>query len=348
MRFLKYLIVGLLIVSCSKDYQILESVESLTLVSDGNSKVINQSINFRLIKNNGEDVTQLSSFFVNGQKIQGNTFVTANIGSYQISASYNDFKSDNLLEVIYHDGSETFFTSNVVVEDYTGTWCGNCPRVTHALNLAASQLGDQKDQLIKVAIHRTSSNPADSSYDPFNFDSSAFEPNGGYPKAFVNRGPRWQPLEQLNINQVVSQTQVAKKLGFKLSAKRLLNNQIELSVSGLFAANFSTARLVVYVLEDGLIYNQVNYTTFFGGSNPLVGYVHDYTLRRILTNHLGDTIENATLGNEFERVFVINGTENISNINNTKFVAIFLDENGRALNARQCAIDEIQEDYQIN
>lgn len=347
MRVLSLFLVLFILNSCTTEYIILEPIESLSLLANGNSKVINQTVQFRLIKNNGEDVTELSTFFVNNQPLEDNTFTSTSIGKYVVRAQYKEFESDNQLEIIYHDGTEIFFKSNIVVEDYTGTWCGNCPRVTDALNLAADQLGDNKDQLIKVAIHRLSSNPSDSGYDPFNFDSSSFEPNGGYPKAFINRLQRWTPLEHNNMGMVINPTQTVKKLGFKMQSEKLPNNQIKLVVNGLFSENFSNVKLVVYVLEDGLVYNQVNYTSFFGGANPLVNYVHDYTLRRILTSPHGEPINNSQLGSEFVREYIFSGTDNISNINKTKFVAMFLDGDGRVMNARQCSIEENQEEYQF-
>lgn len=343
-KFLSFLVFALLL-SCSKDYTILESIDGLILSANENTRIINQATTLKLVKNNGEDITVQAEFFVNGIKIDSNTFIKNEIGTYIITAKYKGIESDNNVEIIYHDGSLVSFKSNVMVEDYTGTWCGNCPRVVHALEVADQQLGENKNQLIKVAIHRSSSNPQDASYDPYNFDSSAFEPNGGYPKAYINRKTRWTPLEYNNLGMVISQTQVIKRLGLKMDTELLPNSTIKLSVSGLFAENTPNTRLVVYVLENGYAYDQINYTTFYGGSDPIPSFDQDHVLKNILTNHNGDNIENTNIGSEFTREFIIN-TSSFQNINNVEFVAFFVNNDGAVLNARLCKMNEIQE-YQL-
>ena len=344
---MKYLQLLLLFVflGCSKDYTILESVDNLILSADQSTKIINQTTTFKLQKNNGENITDNTVFYVNGTMINGNTFTTDQVGTYFVEAKYLGFDAVNSLEIIYHDGSLVSFKSNVMVEDYTGVWCGNCPRVSYALELASQQLDANSDQLIKVGIHRSSSNPQDSSYDPYNFDSSAFEPNGGYPKAFVNRKTRWTPLEHNNLDMIVNQTQLTKRLGLKLSTETLSNNSVKLNVSCLFTENYSDVKLVVYVLEDGLIYDQVNYTTFYNGDGIIVDFVHDHVLKKIITQHNGDVIENSATGSELNREFTIN-LDNISDVNKTEYVAFIVDTNGNVLNSRKCHINEFQE-YQF-
>ena len=344
MKYLQFLLLFVFL-GCSKDYTILESVDNLILSADQSTRIINQTTTFKLQKNNGENITANTVFYVNGTMINGNTFTTDQVGTYSVEAKYLGFDAVNSIEIIYHEGSLVSFKSNVIVEDYTGVWCGNCPRVSYALELASQQLDVNSDQLIKVGIHRSSSNPQDSSYDPYNFDSSTFEPNGGYPKAFVNRKTRWTPLEYNNLNMIVNQTQLTKRIGLKMSSETLSNNTVKLNVNCLFTENYSDVKLVVYVLEDGLIYDQVNYTTFYNGDDIIVDFVHDHVLKKIITQHNGDVIENSATGSELNREFTIN-LDNISDINKTDYVAFIVDSNGNVLNSRKCHINEIQE-YQF-
>lgn len=335
----------LIVFGCSKDYTILESIDDLILSADQSTKIINQTTTFKLLKNNGEDVTELTTFYVNDVEIDGNTFTSSQIGTFIVKAKYAGYDALNSLEVIYHDGSLVSFKSNVMVEDYTGVWCGNCPRVVQALELASQQLAENSDQLIKVAIHRSSSNPQDGSYDPYNFDSSAFEPNGGYPKAFIGRKTRWTPLEYNNLSMIVSQTQIIKKLGLKISTDIQTNNTVKLTVNGLFSENYSQLKLIVYVLENEFFYDQVNYTTFFNDDDIILNFQHDHVLKKIITDHNGDAIQNTNTGDEFSREFTIN-LDNISNVNKTEYVAFIVDANGNVLNSRKSYINESQ-DYQI-
>ena len=343
-RKLVLLSLTFIIIGCNKEYEILESVDGLILSADSYTKIINQTTTLTLKKGNGEDVTNQSEFYVNGQKINNNTFVKSETGTYVVTARYKQFNSNNQIELVYHDGSLVTFKSNVLVEDYTGVWCGNCPRVVHALDLAASQLGANSNQLIKVAIHRSSSNPSDSSFDPYNFDSSLFEPSGGYPKAFINRKTRWTPLEYNNLGMVVTQTQINKRLGLKLKTETI-NNAIKLKVDGLFSDNFSQLSLIVYQLESGFVYDQVNYTTFFNGDDIIQNFVHDHVLRNILTNANGDAISNSSTGTEFSREFSI-PLNTITNSQNAEFVAFIVDNAGNVLNARSVKVNQIQ-NYQF-
>ena len=41
------------------------------------------------------------------------------------------------------------FKKHVLIEDYTGTWCGNCARVAYAVE----QVKSQTDKAVTVAIH---------------------------------------------------------------------------------------------------------------------------------------------------------------------------------------------------
>lgn len=329
---------------CSKEYTVLESIDGLILSSNETTRIINQTTTLRLVKNNGEEVTNATTFYVNGVALPSNTFTKSEVGVYLVEAKYNGVASENTVEVTYHDGSLIAFKSNVMVEDYTGVWCGNCPRVVVALDQASQQLGTNEDQLIKVAIHRSSSNPTDASYDPYNFDASAFEPNGGYPKAYINRKTRWTPLEYNNLGMVVTQTQINKRLGLKLKTETI-NNAIKLKVDGLFSDNFSQLSLIVYQLESGFVYDQVNYTTFFNGDDIIQNFVHDHVLRNILTNANGDAISNSSTGTEFSREFSI-PLNTITNSQNAEFVAFIVDNAGNVLNARSVKVNQIQ-NYQF-
>jgi hypothetical protein len=269
----KFGVLGILLIifsffSCSTDYKILESVESIGLTTDNSIKVIGETITFTVTTNSGEIITEDATILVNNTPIDGNTFTTTEIGTYTVQAKYYSVLSEPI-SVRFHDGSEINFVKRVLIEDYTGTWCGNCPRVSHAIELARAQ----SEFIVPVGIHRSSSNPADAAYDPYNFDSSALEAvlnMSGYPKALLNRMTRWQPLEQNNITQVINLTQGDNpKLGLSMS-NQVTSTNITLDVNIKFSQDFENLKLVVYVLENGLIYDQVNYTAFYGG----LPYIH--------------------------------------------------------------------------
>ena len=71
---------------CSKEYTVLESIDGLILSSNETTRIINQTTTLRLVKNNGEEVTNATTFYVNGVALPSNTF-TKNEGRCIFSRS---------------------------------------------------------------------------------------------------------------------------------------------------------------------------------------------------------------------------------------------------------------------
>ena len=344
----KFGVLGILLIifsffSCSTDYKILESVESIGLTTDNSIKVIGETITFTITTNSGEIITEDATILVNNTPIDGNTFTSTEIGTFTVQAKYYSVLSEPI-SVRFHDGSEINFVKRVLIEDYTGTWCGNCPRVSHAIELARAQ----SEFIVPVGIHRSSSNPADAAYDPYNFDSSALEAvlnMSGYPKALLNRMTRWQPLEQNNITQVINLTQGDNpKLGLSMS-NQVTTTNITLDVNIKFSQDFENLKLVVYVLENGLIYDQVNYTPFYGGLPYITNFEHEHVLKSCLTPLFGEPIasEETKVGNTYTKSFSIPIPSNIANSNNIEFVAFVTGDDNKAINVRKANRNENQE-----
>jgi len=331
------------IFSCSSDYTILDPVESISLTADSSVKVIGETITFSVTTNAGNNITDDATIFVNGSEIDGYSITGEQIGDLTIQAKYLGVESSPLT-VRFHDGSEINFVKRVLIEDYTGTWCGNCPRVNHAVELARAQT----DKIVTIGIHRSSSNPADANYDPYNFDTSELEAvinMSGYPKALLNRMTRWQPLEQNNITQVINLTQGENpKLGLAMDVS-IVGNTVNLETKVKFSKDFSNLKLVVYVLENGLIYDQVNYTNFYTGPGTISNFQHDHVLKACLTPLMGEEIANSNtaVGQTFTKSFSVPVPANISNVNNIEFVAFIVDENNKTINVRKASAGENQD-----
>jgi hypothetical protein len=331
------------IFSCSSDYTILDPVESISLTADSSVKVIGETITFSVTTNAGNNITDDATIFVNGSEIDGYSITGEQIGDLTIQAKYLGVESSPLT-VRFHDGSEINFVKRVLIEDYTGTWCGNCPRVNHAVELARAQT----DKIVTIGIHRSSSNPADANYDPYNFDTSELEAvinMSGYPKALLNRMTRWQPLEQNNITQVINLTQGENpKLGLAMDVS-IVGNTVNLETKVKFSKDFSNLKLVVYVLENGLIYDQVNYTNFYTGPGTISNFQHDHVLKACLTPLMGEAIANSntTVGQTYTKSFSVPVPSNISNLNNIEFVAFITDENNKTINVRKASAGATQD-----
>ena len=173
-----------------------------------------------------------------------------------------------------------FATRELIIEDYTGTWCGWCPRVSQAIDLVE----DQSDKVFAIAAHigdGMENNFATSLKDAFGVT--------GYPTAWVNRVSEWTYPEPNNVAQAVNQAQGTTDSGLAVNSL-LSGNNISIVVSTGFAQAASGTKLVVFILEDEIVASQTNYTSYYGGGSTLPNFVHNHVLRHSLTNVMGDAI----------------------------------------------------------
>ena len=341
----KLLIVSLSLImfSCEEKYNIENPVETISVSADSSVRIVGNAITFSALTNTGTNVSGNTNFEVNGNSIVSNTFISAVPGVFIVRGRFAG-KLSAPISIIFHNGSETNFAKHVLVEDYTGTWCGYCPRVAYALEQALAQ---PNNNIVPVAIHRASSNPVSSSFDPYNYDTTTIETildDPGYPKGYLNRMTKWNTPEDQNIQQVINATQGENpKLGIAMSSN-VINSSIALDVKVKFAKDFVNLKLVVYILENKLIYNQKNYTSFYGGISVINNFEHNHVLRGLMTNILGDNIDSleSKTGKTFTKTFSVPIPSNISNVNNLEFVAYVVDANGNAVNVRSINKSEIQ------
>ena len=151
--FLRYPLILLMLIvtlSCSKTesffYEIIEP-EIVTGLVVHSSYLRNQEITFEVFDEDGNNITMDSSFIVDGVSIVGNQVSYPEIGTHQVYAEYS------IESTLYNSDTKIFNIvipkTRVVLEDYTGTWCGYCPNVTHAID----EIRMITDDISVVAIH---------------------------------------------------------------------------------------------------------------------------------------------------------------------------------------------------
>ncbi|MEL1243595.1 Omp28-related outer membrane protein [Flavobacterium sp. DGU11] len=343
-NFILLLFATLFFSGCSTDYEVLKSVEGVVLTADSSAKIVGETITLTVKDNNNSDVTGEAAIFVNGTAIEGNTLTSSEVGDFKIRAVIGTVS--DTLTVRFYDGSETNFVKRVLIEDYTGTWCGYCPRVAYGIELAKQH----SDHVVAVSIHRPSSNVSSSVYDPYNYDTSELENTlgaEGYPKGFLNRKTQWNFPEPENIAQVIGLTQgVNPKMGLALETS-VTGNTMNVNVNVKFSSNFSNLKLVVYVLENGLIYDQHNYTTYYDGFDLLEDFHHNHVLRAVLTPLLGEAINSSetVVNHVYTRSFSVPVPANVASAANIEFVAFVIDADGNAINVRE-ALPNVSQDFE--
>lgn len=346
------LILTLLLFSCSGDSgggsdddgggNELTSIEITASVTS--DVYVGDEIIFTILGNNGQLLNSLADLKVNGVSVNGNSYTPTAAGLHEFVASYSNVVSNSVQFTVQE--TPVRFARNVLIEDYTGTWCGWCPRVSYGIDLVEAQT----NQAVVVAIHRPSSNSSSSYYDPYNYaDASSLEDMinlSGYPTAMLNRTTEWTYPEPSNVSQIIDLSADYGTLGLALSPTVNggdISIDIDVEFGGLYDA--SNAKLVVYVLEDGLTYNQTNYTSYYGGASTIQNFEHNHVLRAALTSLAGDQIPSAesVVGNVYTTTITAAMPSSVSNMSNINVVAFVVDGvTNKVLNARAADIGDTQ------
>lgn len=228
------------------------------------------------------------------------------------------------------------FKKKMLIEDYTGTWCGNCTRVSYAIE----KVKEQTDQMVTIAIHN--------GVDPYHFAGiqplkDLISPNNDLelPQSRLNRTITWTYPEVSNIQQALNLTSNNSGLGLAIHSTTG-NGSIDLDVKVKFAQNYENLKLVVYILENHLIYRQYNYTNYFGAINPVTNFEHNHVLRTSLTNLLGNPLSNTNFNQTLTTNFSLPIPSNISNADNISYVAFVVDANNNVINVRAAESNEDQ------
>ena len=319
-------------------------VTAINLSSNSDTYYLGEEIIFSVVGNNGANLTSQATINVVGDnELEENTYTSSVEGVIGFVASFEDLTSPEYEITVLP--APTKFEQNVLIEDYTGTWCGYCPRISYAIELVEQQTTDA----YVVAIHRGSTNPSSGSYDPYNYSAGALENLIGlevYPTGMLNRTTEWNSPEPSYVNQVINLTSGQSDVGLALSPT-LNGNTMNIDVNVKFGGQFSAsnAKLVVYVLEDGLEFNQTNYTSYYGGGNVIPNFEHNHVLRASLTNLLGDQIPASeySADNVYQVNFNVAVPSNVTSTEKMSVVAVVIDgSSNAAINVRGADFGDTQ------
>ena len=308
-------------------------ISTITLTSNKSTVGTSENVIFTIMGNNGANISPQSTVYFNGVAQTGFNIIMPTAGTIDVYSTYTNasnetFTSNTLqIEVV----SVINFNKRVLIEDFTGTWCGWCPRVSYGIE----QVNAQTNDAVVVALHKSGSDPYIINTSPYNVSA--------YPTAHLNRTTEWSYPEPENVAQVVALTNGTNpRLGLAMSPS-LTGSTLNIDVNVKFGFNFTNTKLVVYVLESGLVYPQTNYTSYYGGGSTLPNFVHNHVLRAVLTNVMGDAITGSTnSGDIYTKNFSVQLPSNITNSSNVSIVAFVVDASGKALNARTAHFGDVQ------
>ena len=335
---LLYTLIFILIYSCSKS----ESFSDLTVQQNSlipglnveSSYLKDQLISFNMIDSEGNNITSGTSFTVDNQLINGNTISYDEIGSHDVSANYTIDSQNYSTDLIVFNIVEPI--NKVIVEDYTGTWCGYCPPVAHAIY----ELKEVYDNIISVGIHNNDELTIDQES-----DLRSELGISGFPSARLNRTISWfDPYQISDVNSLLSEEN-----NVAISIKSALEN-IDLEVNLRIVSNVELVnhKLVIYLVESNLIYDQSNYfnyvedSYFYNLGNPIENYSHQDVLRKSITNISGNALDLIQPLTDYKFNFNVEISPDFVQ-ENLAIVAMVVDSNNNAINSQFSEVNSFQD-----
>ncbi|PZO28366.1 MAG: hypothetical protein DCF13_09090 [Flavobacteriaceae bacterium] len=334
------LVVSLLftMLSCTKTENEVDEqvVSNIVLSTNKINSNVGETVVFTVTSNFGSNLSSESNFLVNNQPISGNSYTFTEVGTYSVYAIYNSFISNTITITVSDEplNSELKFVNRVLVEEYSGTWCGNCPRILYGTEL----LKQQTDKAVTVQVHLFGNDPFITSQGNSLASSQGVS---GVPTGKINRTLNWSGPQYQNISQVISEIKPNSNVGLAINAS-LSSNQLNVAVKMGFAENMNS-KLVVYLVEDNLFHTQSNYSSnLYGGLSSIPNFEYDGVLRSVVSAIAGDEITVA--GNEVDKNYTISLPSSINNTANVKVVAFLINStSGNVLNVREAKIGQSQE-----
>jgi len=311
------------------------TLTSVILSTSSNAVFIGASVTFSAtaVYSNGttQDKTSESEFFIDNVLISGNEYTSSQEGTVVAKAVFDSMSSSDIsVAVVDPSNLPASFSKKAVVEDFTGTWCGYCPRVSYA----ASLVEEQTDKVFVVGVHngdQMANSFGGALEDEYNIT--------GFPTAYIDRANTWTYPEPSNIDQALNSAVGTADVGLAIESS-LTGSILDFKVYQGFLENITGVKLVVFVLEDGILANQSNYTSYYGGASTIVDFEHNGVLRYSATDVMGDPTT-STLGIHEKTFSVDLSSYDVLVPENTGILAMLVTQTGRVLlNAQYVAANE--------
>lgn len=279
-------------------------------------------VTFTVTDNFNNTITNLSDFTLNGSDVISNPYQFTADGTYNFEATYEGLTSNSVIINIetpseFSDISSftasiapPTFTKKALLEDFTGTWCPQCPPAGAAI--ASAMNGNSN--IFGVGYHAGNGDPMEI---PETAYWSSYYKVTGFPTVYVN-GPdtRWNYSSMSQVNSELAETAT---VGLAVSAT-IIGGKLDVEVKvGFNSTPSEEVKLMIYLVEDN-----VKVSTPQSGSSQGINYVHKDVLREVYTDQLGDVItaSNTIASGVFTRT--ITGLDLPSNIDdnaNLKLIA---------------------------
>ena len=232
--------------------------------------------------------------------------------------------------------TDTVSEQRVLLEDYTGWKCVNCPRAAAKATELISKYGEK---LIVMAVHSTAFASPSASNNNVDFRTEYGEKWAtdfgctSLPTGIINRtkigdaytigDANWDSEIQNSIDS--KQHIMDINLGVKYKAE---NKQILVSTENVFLKDVSYPTLInVVLLESGIIGVQLNSNPDYGTTPKILDYVFNHVLRKNALIDYSLSLVPASTGTKISKNYLIDVDSSIQNINNCKIVVFVTNAN---------------------
>ncbi|SEA48879.1 Omp28-related outer membrane protein [Bizionia paragorgiae] len=285
---------------------IIDQELSISMTYNPESVTNQDMVSFTVMNNLGVDVTSNTVLTLGGVEIS-NPYQFTNLGDNVVTASYSSFTTSETINVTRG------FTKKVLLEDFTGTWCPNCPPAAASVSNVTSSYSN----VFGVGYHDGVSGYPD----PMEIPETAFWASyynvTGFPTVYVN-GPdtRW---DFPGIAQINSELAEKATTGLSIDSEivgGLLNLEVKVAFNQIPSEE---VKLMLYLVEDNVTTSSPQ-----AGSNQGANYVHKDVLRKVYSDQLGDVIPAGSISLSSDYTFSLTGValpSNINDMNQLKIIA---------------------------
>ena len=280
------------------------------------SKILNDGadkVEIVVLDQNNNNVTSEVSIYANQQILTGSTFTSMETGTYLIHAEYKNITS-NYVEVTVVEDVGLKFEKKVLVEQFTGTWCGWCPRAIYDIKT----LMEADSAVIHIGYHLEDELSYGLNFSLYN--SMGYE---YVPVVSADRSKTWEG----DISEI-AQMHIPQRLGIGLSVEGDCNG-LDVTVRLKFGKIFTEElALSVYVVHDSLVADQVNYynddpsSYWYQQGATMEDFVHGNVMVKTATDLFGDPVpaNSIDIGSIYEKTFSVSSFKCVD-INHIKVVA---------------------------
>jgi len=216
-------------------------------------------------------------------------------GCDKIEGDYYEIVNQEEVTVTFPDINPATVYRKMLVEEFTGHRCTNCPQGHQILENLHQQYGDT---LVTVGIHYGALAKPVGSLFSYDFRTEAGDEIGdayvidAIPAAIMNRNYKaggWMRDQWANVIRDIDRSQVPAAVQL-INEYNPDNMTLKANVKVTLLQNYTNPlRVVVFLLEDGIVKPQKD------GSQDIEDYVHNHVLRAALTDPFGFILANNKL-----------------------------------------------------